>query len=291
MRGILKYSAVMVLSAALSVGLTGCSNPFSNAKSDEVEIAATGDVLYEAGLQFVRLEKRDAPGLVNDHPVVISQDELKAVLQSVYVEKGTVFSDRQLPMFSASEVQILSSTLASGFTRVERDQDLTFVLLGTHASVVSKERMTNSGRIFFSGSRLNIIFGKAHEEFKEIDPLTRQPIDRRLNPLLPGKRTVEAELTTPLVLDEGQSFYIDPETGKERKDWLVIDVPTVLAVAAERGGDATGGQLTPELMEDIARSKQEAANLRKDMANIKEVLFEMSDKLDRVTKELDALKK
>lgn len=291
MRGIVKYSTAMVLSVALSVGLTGCGNPFSSTKkSDEIEVSATGDVLFETGLQYVKLVERDVPGIANEHPAAITQDQMRTVLESVYVQEKSMFKEKQVPMFSAGEVQILSSTLASGLARAEQNQDLTFVMLGVHQAVISKERMTTSGRVFMSGGRLNIIFGKAHEEFREKDPITGQEIDRRLKPLLPGTRKKEAELTVPMVLDQGQSFYLDPETGKERKDWLVIDIATVLSVAAERAGDATSGQLTPELMDDIARNKQETNNLRDDMANIKEVLFEMSDKLDRVTKELEELK-
>lgn len=288
MRSIVKYGAAMVLSVALTMGLTGCGG--SPKKSGEIEVAQTGDVLFEAGLQFVRIEERDAPGVTNDHPVAITSDEMRTVLESVYVQETTLFKERQAPMFSPGEVQILGSTLSSGFGRLESNQDLTFVMLGVHPGLVAKERLTNSGRVFMSGGRLNIVFGKAHEEFREKDRYTGQEIDRRINPLLPGTRKSEAQLTVPLVLDQGQSYYIDPETGKERRDWLVIDIATVLAVAAERELENADGMISAELKEDIARNKQDAKNLREDMANIKEVLFEMSDKLEQISRELDALK-
>jgi chromosome segregation ATPase len=70
----------------------------------------------------------------------------------------------------------------------------------------------------------------------------------------------------------------------------VIDIPTVLATMAGRTAESNEGFLSPELKEDIARNKQETKNLRQDMANIKEVLFEMSDKLDKLQKELHTLK-
>lgn len=289
MRGIVKYSAVAVLSVALSVGLTGCGNPLAK-KSDETEVALAGDTLFEAGLQYVKIVDRDVSGVANDHPVAITADEMRTVLDSVYVQEKTMFKERQAPMFSPGEVQILGSTLSSGLARATQSQDLTFVMLGVHPGLIAKERLTNTGRVFMSGGRLNIVFGKAHEEFREKDRYTGQDIDRRINPLLPGTRNSEADLTVPLVLDQGQSFYIDPETGKERKDWIVIDVATVLAAAAERQSELQSGQISPEMIEDIARTKQETNNLRGDMANIKEVLFEMSDKLDRLSRELDELK-
>jgi hypothetical protein len=278
----------MVLSVALTMGLTGCGS--SSKKSGEIEVAQTGDVLFEAGLQFVKIEPRDAPGVSNEHPVPITAEDMRTVLKSVYVQESTLFNDRQAPMFSPGEVQILGTTLSSGFGRVDSTQDLTFVMLGVHPGLVGKERLTNSGRVFVSGGRLNIVFGKAHEEFREKDRYTGQEIDRRINPLLPGTRKSEADLTVPLVLDQGQSYYVDPDTGKERRDWLVIDVATVLAVAAEREQEAGDQFISAELKEDIAQNKQDAKNLREDMANIKEVLFEMSDKLEQMSRDMDALK-
>ena len=288
MRGIVKYSTAVVVAAALTLGLSGCGNPLSK-KSDNVQVATEGKVLFEAGLQYVQLENRDAPGVVNDHPLAISSDEMRTVLESIYVTQKVLFKDRQSPLFSPSELQILSSTLASGLGRAEPSEDLTFVTLGVHQGTLAKQRQTNSGRVFMSGGRLNIIFGLIHEDFRDKDKYTGQEIDRRINPLLPGTRKSDSEPEVRVALDVGQSYYIDPETGKERTDWIVLDIPTVLAAAADREAEGMDGLISPELKEDIARNKQETSNLREDMANIKEVLFEMSDKLEKMQKQLDEL--
>lgn len=92
-----------------------------------------------------------------------------------------------------------------------------------------------------------------------------------------------------VALDSGQSFYLDPKTDKERADWLVIDIATVLAEAKKRKTGDTSS-VTPELLEDIARSKQEAGNLREDVGGIKEILFEMSDEIDRLKQQIEELK-
>jgi hypothetical protein len=140
-----------------------------------------------------------------------------------------------------------------------------------------------------SGGRLNIIFGLIHELYREKDLATGQEIDRRINPLVPGKRKSDSNLATRVALDSGQSFYLDPETGKERSDWLVIDIATVLATAKERkSGD--DGTISPELLEDIVRNKQENGNLRQDVGNMKEILFDMSGEIDRLKKEIEELK-
>jgi hypothetical protein len=286
MRGINKYSATIAAVVMLSLGLSGCGNPL---KSDEPEIQVEGKTVFEAGLQYVQIEERKQGGVANDHPFPISSENMRTVLESLYITDTVLFKERQSPLFSAYELQTLSNALSSGLARAESNEDVTFVTIGSHKSTIAKERETNTGRVFYSGGRLNIIFGKVRELYREKDPITNQPIDRRTNPLLPGNRAVDSEPDRRIALDNGQAYYIDPETGEERSDWIVLDIPTILATMAERRSSSQDGTLSPELREDIARNKQETSNLRDDMANIKEVLFEMSDKLDKLQKELDEM--
>lgn len=289
MRGFIKYSTAVAVVVALSLGLSGCGNPLK--KSTEVEVSAEGKTLFEAGLQYVEIVNRDIPGVANEHPFSISSDNMRTVLGSIYVTEKVLFNERQSPLFSPAELQILSNTLSTGLARAEPNEDINFVTLGVHQGTLAKERQSDSGRVFISNGKLNIIFGLIHEEYSDKNKYTGQAIDRRVNPLLPGTRRVDSEPAVRVALDNGQSYYVDPETGKERTDWIVIDIPTVLAMAAERDASSQDGLVSPELKEDIARNKQETRNLREDMANIKEVLFDMSEKMDKLQKELESLKK
>jgi hypothetical protein len=287
MQGIVKYSATIATIVMLGLGLSACG---SSPKKEETEISFEGKTVFEAGLQNVQIEDAKVDGVSNDHPFSISSENMRTLLESMYITDTVLFKERQTPLFSPAELQILSSALSSGLARAETNQDVTFVMIGTHKTALAAERETNTGRVFFSGGRLNIIFGKVRELYREKDPVTNQPIDRRVNPLLPGTRRTDSTPPRKLVLDNGQAYYVDPKTGEERTDWIVLDIPTVLATMAERKATTQEGFLTPELREDIARNKQETSNLREDMANIKEVLFEMSDKLDKLQKELDTMK-
>jgi len=288
MLGIVKYSATIAAVVMLSVGLSGCGT--LKRDDPETQISAEGKSVFEAGLQYVQIEQRDVAGVANDHPFSISSENMRTVLESLYVSETVLFKERQSPLFSPYELQILSNALSSGLARAESNEDVTFVMIGTHKSTLAKEQMTTSARVFYTGGRLNLIFGKVREIYRDKDPVSGQPIDRRTNPLLPGTRRSDSLPEVRVALDNGQSYYTDPETGKERTDWIVLDIPTVLATMAERQADTQDGFLSPELREDIARNKQETTNLREDMANIKEVLFEMSDKLDKLQKELDTMK-
>jgi len=285
MQGIVKYSSIIALSMAMTVGLSACGNPFSKKSSNDNEIvmSQSGPKLWESNLQYVRLVERDQPG-TNQHPLPISSDEMREVLSSMYVNQRVLLRTQQVPLFSPGELQILSSTLAQGLSRAQPNEDITFVTLGVHAGAIAAERKTNSGRVFIdSNGRMNIIFGLVHQEYRDKDQITGQDIDRRVNPLLPGSRRSDSRPATRVALDNGQSYY--EADGSERSDWLVIDIPTVLATAAERKGQDTGA-LTPEMREEIARTKRQTDNLTDDVANIKEILFEMSEQIEQLKQQM-----
>lgn len=289
MRGLVKYSGIVALSMTMMLGLSACGGGSNKADEPEVIITDDAKILYETGLQYVKVVERDVPGVANQHPYQISQDDMRTVLSSLYVSDRVLFQDRQIPLFARGELQVLSSGLSRGLEIAEPGEDLTYVTIDMHPGAISRESKTNSGRVFIdSQGRLNIIFGLVQELYRERDPITRQEIDRRVNPLLPGTRKFDSEPTLQVALDNGQSYYTDPETGEERTDWLVIDIPTVLATAQERAGEANEGLITPELREDIARNKRDNQILRDDMANIKEILFEMSAEIEALREELKA---
>lgn len=96
MRGIFKYSAALAVAVALSLGLSGCGGP--SAKKD-VEISVKGKKVFEAGLQYVQIVDRDLAGSGNDHPFSISSENMRDVLESIYVTQKVLLVDRQSPLF------------------------------------------------------------------------------------------------------------------------------------------------------------------------------------------------
>ena len=292
MRTIVKLSGIIAISIALTGGLAGCGMLSKDKPATDTEIlmGQEGRTLWETGLQYVKIVNRDVTsGVANEHPATISSDELHTVLGALYVNERTGLTVSEEPLFSSNELRILSTAIANGLSQATPSEDINFVSIGAHKGLIAKERKTNSGRVFMSDGRLNIIFGLVHELYRDKNPATGQEIDRRINPLLPGTRKTDSNPSIRVALDSGQSFYLDPETGKERSDWLVIDIPTVLATAKERktGDDGT---ISPELLEDIVRNKQETGNLRQDVGNMKEILFDMSGEIERLKKEIEDLK-
>ncbi len=293
MRKIVKLGRVVAVSIILAGGITACGGglftPDKAPTEDDVLLGQEGRTLWESGLQYVKIVNQDISTILNEQPEAIRSDDMRTVLSSLYVTEKKLFNKTENPLFSRSELPILSTAISSGLGQAQANEDVDFVSIGIHPGALAKERKTTTGRVFISGGRLNIIFGLVHEQYNDKDPYTKQPIDRRINPLLPGTRKFDSKPKVRISQDKGIAYYIDPKTGKERSDWIIIDIATVLATAKERKTGATGA-VTPELLDDIARSKQEAGNLRQDVGNMKEVIFDMSEEIEQLKKQVEELK-
>jgi hypothetical protein len=242
---------------------------------ERVDSSEEARVLWEAGEQYVRLSSSDRI-VDNQHPAAIAAEDMRTVLESLLVPERHFISKKLYPVFSPAEIQVLSSALTQGLALAQPNQDITFMTIGTQQGIFAKVRNANTGRVFFKDGKLQIIFGMIHKEVRDQDLQTGEQIDRRLHPFVVGSRLFETELSSIVALENGQAFYLDPESGKEREDWLVLDIPTIVNKADHNASDE---QINPSLLEDITRSKQETQNLKKDLANIKEVVFELKERL------------
>jgi hypothetical protein len=238
-----------------------------------------GRVLWEAGEQYVRLVAADTV-VANQHPAAITPEEMQLVLESLSVPERRFIRKQLNPIFSPGEIQILSVALTRGLALARPNQDVTFVTTGFQPGTFTQTRKANTGRVFFKDNKLHLIFGMIHHEVRATDRQTGEQIDRRLHPFRVGSRYSETELSPPPALTEGQVFYVDPKHGEEREDWLVLDIPALVARAED--GPAAEEQLSPALLEDIARNKQETENIREELIKIKEVLFDFEEALQEI---------
>ena len=293
MRRIIKLSVIFAVGVTLVGGLNGCSGFFkrdNQPTEDDILLGQEGATLWESNLQYVKIVAQDIKSApANDQPMTMTSNDVRSVLGSVNVIDTKLFKKIEVPLFSAGELQILGTAISSGLSQAKANEDINFVSIGSHAGTLTKDLKTTTGRLFVKDGQLNIIFGLIHEIYMEKDPITGQPIDRRLNPLLPGKRSFDAQPAINVALMPGQAYYQDPKTGKERTDWLIIDIATALTAAKNKQADTALGNVTPELLEDIARNKQNTVNVRSDINNIKEVIFELRDDIDELAKKIEAL--
>lgn len=263
---------ILLLSAFL---LSGCASPFKRG-----EALTTSNTLWETNdFQYVKVVQRVDNIAGNQHPNAISPADMRTILNALYASERVGLKRQQNPLFTIGEQQILSNTLSKALSQAQPNEDVAFVSIGTHPSLLGKEPKSTSGRMFIEGGKLNIIFGLLHDPYSKRSKETGQEIDRRSNPLLPGSRGKVSNTAERLALDSGQALFIDPATGKERRDWLVIDIPTLLASTQSQASALANGSLSPEIRESIARNSQTVSNLKQDVAELKEIVFELQSEV------------
>ncbi|CAH9014103.1 hypothetical protein [Candidatus Nitrosacidococcus sp. I8] len=212
---------------------------------------------------------------------------MRTILESLTIPKRQLLVQEELrPIFSPAEILQLSTYLPKGLVLADPDQDIIFVIMGFQKGIMAKEKVVNTGRVFFRDNKLNIIFGKLQEEVRGINHQTGEMIDRRLHPFTVGSRRFESKIPTTITLGDGKALYLDYKSNRMRRDWLVLDVPTILAEAKnssnkaenEASGSGTGNaQISAEVLEDINNNKLDIQNMKKDLSGIKEVLFELKE--------------
>jgi len=176
--------------------------------------ANAGRQIWQSRDQFVALEHQDSlkngTVLLNDHPLAIPIDRLTAMLASIEFEPAGSGKPEQI--FTKQSLETLAPQLAEGFRQAAPDEDVTFAIIGLHQSLLglAKSPGVTSGRAFYQGGRLNIIFGLIRSDFNERE-------DRRLAPFTPGSRQIVAAGAWRLQLQPGQSGY-----NQVRKDWLTF---------------------------------------------------------------------
>jgi hypothetical protein len=189
--------------------------------------AHTSDVrhLWQSRDQFVALERqdssRDGAAISNDHPVEISPDRLTAILASIEVRTEDGGKPEQL--LTNQSLEVLVPQMVQGFRRAAPGEDVTFAIIGLHKTLhgFAKNPKVTTGRAFYKGGRLNIIFGLVQKDFNERE-------DRRLSPFTPGSRQKASAGEWTLLTD----------TPLVRRDWVAFgaewQAPVVPATVVEK---------------------------------------------------------
>jgi len=170
--------------------------------------------LWQSRDQFVALERQDSPPgnivVANDHPVEIAPDRLTAILASI--EFNSVDSKKPEQLITSQSLEVLVPQLVQGFRQAAPGEDVTFAVIGLHKSLFgfAKSPKVTTGRAFYSGGRLNIIFGLARSDFNE-------RADRRLYPFLPGSRQKANEVEWTILPQPGHNGF-----SLVRKDWVAF---------------------------------------------------------------------
>ena len=241
---------VFAVLALFCFGTAGCST---------VEKLVTSDKetkqLFKSRDQYVRIVKQDTikgtKTPPNEHPVALDSDQIRNVLGSL--EFMLPKQDKSIPVFNKPELDMLARYLSQGLAEAGPDEDVIFAVVGDYRALygLAKEQKYSSARVFYRDGKLNIIFGKIHEDYKSYGLYA--PVDRRVYPMAPGSRSVRSEHVWTLLPQPDQSFY-ESNDGL-RTEWVILDLASMEARAAmdEKSaasvgaGGASGGQVQPVL--------------------------------------------
>lgn len=198
---------LLVVAGAIA-GLCGYLHPLDSFASDS-------RMIWQSRDQFVALERQDqgpdGPALPNDHPAEMAPDRLAAILNSIDLRADD--SDKPVPLFTRETIDVLAPLLQKGLRQASPSEDVTFAVIGLHQSLLgfAKSPKVTTGRVFYQGSRLNIIVGLAQKDVNERE-------DRRLSPFTPGRRVRAATGEWSLMRHAGKDTFI-----QVRKDWAAFE--------------------------------------------------------------------
>jgi len=241
---------IIAVLALFCIGTAGCTSVEKLVTSDK-----EAKQLFKSRDQYVRIVRQDTVKGTkvppNEHPVSLDTDQIRNVLSSL--EFMLPKESKSIPVFNKPELDNLSRYLSQGLAEAQPDEDVIFAVVGDYRAVygLAKVPKYTSGRVFYREGKLNIIFGKIHEDYKSYGLYA--PVDRRLEPLAPGSRSVRSEHDWTVLGQPDQEFHTGPEG--QRTDWLVLDLASMEARVAldeksaqsKDAGGVGGGQVQPVL--------------------------------------------
>jgi hypothetical protein len=170
--------------------------------------------LWQSRDQFVALDSKDSPrggaAISNDHPIDLSRERLTAILASIEVRTEDGGKPEQL--LTSQSLEALVPQMVQGFRQAAPEEDVTFAIIGLYKALhgFTKSPKVTTGRAFYKGGRLNIIFGLVQKDVNERE-------ERRLAPFTPGRRQKAAEGEWTLLPQTGQNGF-----DMFRKDWVTF---------------------------------------------------------------------
>lgn len=216
--------ALIALVLVAPYGLSGCSWLWP---SPEQRIA---DSIWRDGNEFVRVEHqrtingaRPAP---NFHPVRIPRQHILNALEVLSVKESANAPPE--PLFSTHSLAVLSEHLEKGLATARPDQDVTFAVEEWHPGFLGflgfKSPKVVSGRVFYSGGWLNLVFGSVLRDGTRRKAMVVD--DLEINPYTPGMRSGGVRQEWILWVPPGSGVFTAPGVG--RGDWLMF-APQALA--------------------------------------------------------------
>ena len=169
----------------------------------------------------IRLIPQDAGAQqTNEHPAAFEPAQLEALLSSLRIENE---DGRASTLTSPSRIRQLSASLSKAFVRAGPRQDVAFVVFRRVAQgqFAGSARHVTTGRAFYRGDTLHIIFGEFDDRFSEFR-------DMSINEFEYGSRAEPRQVGVQRLV-AGESWHWHGE----RRDWIELEA-TPEAIEAAR---------------------------------------------------------
>ena len=207
----------------LSLTVLGGCGTLGSEISDTVDELAPGEVtptsrgVYtDDAYLHLRLEPQDDNAAPNDHPVDLKPKDIRRWLVDLEVRPED--SNEPVLLIPADQLPELSALLAQALGDAGPDQDVVFHSFRRAGSWYGSERRATTARVFYRDDALNLIFG-------ELDDFYSEQINRNLQPLKPGFRDADTDLSGELI-GSSQVTFVDG-----RSDWIRLDRNAIAALA------------------------------------------------------------
>lgn len=235
--------------------------------------------------QYVALTPQGTKGEVypaNSHPVTLESDDIQDALKSLELwDKGGFFRNEDShPVFTAAQAEMLGRMISEALLKAKPQEDAIFTIRGYGGVVLDtlKEREWTSGRVFFTGNKLNLIIGtlklkkdRGIRSAEAAHGVIDNYADLYFDP--GGRRKQTGKMPGRIVASAGVSYLGGEDAA--RPDWVVIDLAAAALAFRE-------GLIPEEQKKTTEKTKQEAAKLtlerrqmREEMARLRQQVKEL----------------
>ena len=157
---------VVLIGAWLACQFTACVGPLR-----QTTVFEQGDV--RVGIESDLTTERTTPPSANDHPYRISAEAMRMLLQSIEVSGyggvilGVFQAPRPIPVFTSSELDMISAPIAQAFLQAARNQRV-FFSIPSNKPAYPNDREKTAGALFFRDGSLYVLLND-HYAFSAAD--------------------------------------------------------------------------------------------------------------------------
>src|ERR1043165_962258 len=158
---------IVIVGAWLVCQFTACVGPLR-----QTTVFEQGDL--RIGIESDLTTERTTPPSANDHPYRISVDAMRRLLRSIEVSGyggvilGVFQAPRPIPVFTSSELDMISAPIAQAFLQAGGNQRV-FFSIPSNKPAYPNDREKTAGALFFRDGYLHVLLSD-HYAFSAADP-------------------------------------------------------------------------------------------------------------------------